>query len=45
MPNLCQCPQQPTCSNQLPELEGDVCALRLVNLEAHGLGEYRRYVQ
>jgi len=27
------------------ELEGDVDCLRNVNLEAYGLGEYRRYLQ
>jgi hypothetical protein len=29
---------------QVPELVGDVQALRLVDLERYGLGEYRRYV-
>jgi hypothetical protein len=32
-------------TGQLPELEGDVDALRRVNLEQYGLSSYRRYIQ
>jgi len=32
-------------ASALPELEGDVEALRRVDLEANGLGAYRRYIQ
>ena len=43
MPTLCQCQQQQQCGCEnnfgLPELEGDVDALRRVDLERYGLGE------
>lgn len=32
-------------ADDLPELEGDIQALKLVNLEKYGLGAYRRYLQ
>jgi len=42
-PRPCPCPSA-RASAPLPELEGDVFALRQVNLEAHGLAAYRRYL-
>ena len=47
IPNLCQdgaCQQAQQQQNGGLELEGDVEALRLVDLDRHGLGEYRRFL-
>jgi hypothetical protein len=46
VPSLCPCikPPQQDCGCE-QELVGDVHALRLVDLERNGLGNYRKYVQ
>ena len=46
LPDFCGGAERPSASRSGEvELVGDVDALRYVDLEAYGLGQYRRYVQ